>query len=43
MTCHNIDLEWVLLLLIYLYKSIYLWKIDDKDITNVNKLVTKMV
>lgn len=39
----DIDSKWVSSIFIQLYKSIYSWKMDDKDITNVTKLFKEMV
>ena len=39
----DIDPEWALSLFVQLYKSIYYWKIDGKDIANIAKLVNKLL
>lgn len=37
------DFGWVLSLLVQLHGSIYYWKIDEKDVIDVTKLVRKFV
>lgn len=43
MTRRNINPEQTLSLFIQLYKSIYYWKIDGKDIADAIKLVKKIL
>lgn len=40
---YNIDSKLELSIFVQLHGFIYCWKIDDKDITNTNKLIKEMV
>lgn len=39
----DVELEWISLLFVQLYKSIHYWRMDSKNITNVTKVVKELV